>query len=438
MPEINDYRDSFSRRLDQLREQQQPGASGSANPSDLAGRIHGWDDELQQRLAEFQQASSAALSFSAQAASPAQPDAAEAAPIPGSSPCAGWVLQLDKMMFDELEFGRYALPAGFAAPVHWVDTMAELRKVVALACGVPAIAEAAFTNNMFHYPGRGTFINRAHYEQPGLSDKKRLRAGFIGDIAWERWGWGFMLEYTALGNASGAAGLWPALCAHRLGLAIPDQAALQRAVALRRSWLFLEAGWTEWVWQFVQYKARYAVDLNKESLPRSARLMELLERIVKLFPLFITPFGVRIQVLGLLDLAKFLFFEETDILTNNLHRGLFALQKFCSENDAQVEQSVGARLSQILGRLYFSQLESAAGILATPYAVLIAMHIPTLPGKGNGQQILDAVEQDVRLSADTRLALLARSDARVKYDPRALFVSAWERYQLEGPREFFK
>ncbi len=76
--------------------------------------------------------------------------------------------------------------------------------------------------------------------------------------------------------------------------------------------------------------------------------------------------------------------------------------------------------------------------MATPYAVLIAMHVPVLPSVPTAPMLAEAFENNPRLCPDTRLALLARLDPSVKYDPRAMFISAWERYQLDGPREFFR
>ena len=449
MPEINDYRDSFSRRLDQLREQQQQSLqSASAAYPDLFGNLHVWEAALQKRLDEYQlgqalpELSSSQL-FAAQTAS----DSSWA--LGDRTNFDRWLQQMDQMMFDELEFGRYPKPAGFAQPVHWLEDEQSLRQEALKISGAAFIPDNMFgTRGVFHYPGRGTFVSRAFYKKLEQGDNDQLRARLIGDLARERWGWGFMLEYTTLGQAAGTAGLWPALSAQRLGLSsTSDEIAWQKAAALRRSWLLLEAGWTEWVWQFVEFKARHAVGQRavgqravgqRAAMPRPGRMFELLGKIVNVFSLIISPFGVRIHLAGLFNLAKFLFFEETDILTVSLNQAIFHVQKYCVENDMQVERSEGLRLSQILGRLYFSQLESAAGILATPYAVLIAMHISSLPGKATGQDILDAVQNDLRLSPDTRLALLSRSDSRVKYDPRAMFVAAWERFQLDGPRDFFR
>lgn len=429
MPDINDYRDSFSRKLDDLRNQSPKDQPVTASISvEMAGQVAAWEANLETALKDYYRLGSPADQM-------VQPEPARQ--VERGIPIDAWSAALDKMIFEELEFSRYPVPSGFTTPFRWVENEAELRQVACQACGVETVPDGVLKHGVFHAPGQGTYINRTLYENTGLGDNKLQRANYFGELAWERWGWGFLLEYTALGRAAGSAGLWPALSANRLGLTVPDEVAAGKAAALRRSWMFLEAGWSEWIWQFVEYKARRAVGTDKKSMPRPGRLLEMIDRIVSVFPMTIDPFGIRIRVLGLLDLVKFLFFEQTDIMTEGVHQALIKTHELCLLYDLQIEAKLGIRLSQVLGRLYFSQLETAVGIMSIPYAVLIIMHVPSLPGLPGSNEILEKVSMDLRMSPDTRLAQMARLDARIKYDPRAMFVAAWERFKLEGPREFF-
>jgi len=455
MPTINNRPDHFSRRLDQLREQHSlTDRSINSIFPELTDGVKMWETRLQDRLEEYRRhlrnieipnlpsdVGHNPVDHSS-SMSDAGPRPVEQSKRPGDrqTPFDAWVQALEEMMLEELGFGRYPLPQGFIAPVYWVENEVVLRQVLMEACGATHIPENALKDtSVFHYPGKGTFINRHRYEdmlEQG-NDNPLQRAHLIGEVARERWGWGFLLEYTTLGQLAGQAGIWPALSAQRLGIPLKDNAVAHLAAALHRSWILLEAGWSEWIWQFVEFKARQAVGEGVLHIPRPGRMMELLEKIINVFPLYITPHGIHLRLMSLIDLVKFLFFEESDVLTITLHRVLLETQKFCIENDAKVLETIGYRLSQILGGFYFSKLESTVGILATPYAVLIATHVPSLDFKSSAKNFVEVIENDPRLSADTRLALLARSDARIKYDPRALFVAAWERFHLDGPREFF-
>ena len=438
MTDIDGYRDSFSKKLDNLRDQHAKTSSSIASIyPELAEQMQRWDVKLQQKLEEFQESQKTG------AASP--PPGAAAQPRPAVSSFArpiaslqGWVEALEKMMWEELEFDRFPLPAGFSTPVNWLNTTTEFQKNVNLSLGASFLPDGILQKRgVVHIPGQGTYINTSYYQKPE-EDMKRA-AHFIGDVARERWGWGFLMEYTSLGIWAGEQGLWRALTAQHLEPTFKStDPAQELAAVLRRSWLLLETGWDEWVWQFVQFKARRAVGKKVFEIPRSGRLAELIEKIINVFPIFITPYGIRMSLLGLLDLIKFLVFEETDLLTPTLHQSLLLAQKFCLENDHKISELIGQPLSHILGWLYFSRLEASIGILATPYAVLIAMHVPALPVGITAQGLAEAIEIDPRLCPDTRLALLARLDPSVKYDPRAMFISAWERYHLDGPREFFR
>lgn len=444
MQNMDDYRDNFSRKLDQMKAQHgQNGAESESMLPELSDGVKRWEARLESRLEEYLQS---------QPAAPGSSQAVNVSIRPGDSPFGPgvrlvrpdptydfWCQTLQDIMLTELEFGRFQLPAGFSAPVFWVEEADSLRQAAAQASGLAAIPETSLENSgIFHYPGKGTLINLAHYLQSSSSGTDRLqRAQLIGDLAWERWGWGFLLEYTALGKWAGSRGLWPALSAQRLGVLPGDDPAFHLAAALRRSWLLLETGWMDWVWHFVEFKARQAVGTGILQAARPGRTLELLNKIVNLFPFYITPYGIRMRLLNLIDLARFLFVEESGLLTTSLHQVLQAVQKYCLENDARIAETIGQRLSQLLGRMYFARLEAAVGVLSTPYAVLIAMHVPSLPVNPTAATIMAAIESDPLLSADTRLALLTGSDAGTKYDPRVLFVSAWEHYKLDGPREYF-
>jgi hypothetical protein len=290
-------------------------------------------------------------------------------------------------------------------------------------------------------PGVGTLVNREHYVQGRVrqvdGSDPQLLAHVIGEVAAERWGWGFLLEYTALGQAAGQAGVWPALRARRLGVAVPTPEG-ELAAAVEEAWQLLAAGWLDWVWQFVMFKARHPVGTQLFERPRPARWMELAVRLVDLFPLNVVPWGVTVRVRNVFELVKFLFLEESELVPRTLNAVIVGTQTFCTAHDRQVAEAISLSFSQLVGRLYFAKLESRVGILAVPHAVRIAAHVPggVSPAQ-TGEAYRAACAADPRANPDTRLAVLSKIDPRVKYDPKAMSIAAWERFKLDGPQEFF-
>ena len=460
MSNLSSKRQQFEHKLDELiARSDQPAAPEDRTPStddrtisDLEGRLREWESLLDRRLAEHH------APWRAEPPPPAAADRPPPAPPAVSSrwrqpfrradaTLQNWLEDLDHTMCAELALDRHPLPEGFRSPIEVVEDDQSMWKAMSQACGMDLSPHSnqldAHDLGAFHFPGRGTLLNRAHYARDhGMVDffdgNLEGRAELISEVARERWGWGFMLEYTTLGQSARDAGLWPVLSAARLGSRLPEDHRSALAAALRRTWLLTEAGWTDWVWQYVMFKARSPVGERLFDYPRPGRWVELANRIIDLFPLYISPFGVRLRLRSVIDLLKFLFLEEGDVLPRTTNSLVIAIQKYCQEYDGAVAGRIHQTLSQFMGRLYFARLESNVGILATPYAVLIATHVPELDLSNTpGAEHLQAqVEDNPRLNPDTRLAMLSKLDSRIKYDPRAMFVAAWERLKLDGPSGF--
>jgi len=352
-----------------------------------------------------------------------------------------WIEAVRHMLQDELGFGSHPIPQGFQRPVQVVGDQAAMRSRVAKFCGLDEsqlpTRNGSHEWGTIHLPGDGTYVNNAHFLQAGSRNERKTH--FPAELAQQRWGWGYLLEYTALGQAAGQKGLWPALVADRLGLGFPDPDQAAMARTLRQSWLFVEAGWTDWIWQYVMFKAHDPLGRNLLENPRPGRMFEFIIKILDLFPFYLSPFGLRLRLRNLLDLLRFLFLEQGEAIPNTLNPVLIATHQFCASHDAAIAAKVGMPLSQMLGRFYYAQLEAHIGILATPYATLIACHdehlnLAAIPDAATLEAALAA---DARATPDTRLALLSRLDTGVKYDPEAMFIAAWERLRLEGPSRYF-
>ena len=458
MTDINEKKRTFAERLDQLANQRVAipvvkETSSESLADEMTSLIQQWEANLDHRLAEFRRTQETEEHFPGQMGAQragelfrsTRREAAVTSRELFAKPDASlveWFQYTDTMMMTELEWGNHPLPAGFRGGYELIASDDAMQAAIAKACRLdkaPAgVRWKDYQLGVFHVPGRGTLINPSHYarlmggQQP---QDHRALAKAVSDMAMERWGWGFLLEYTSLGKRAGAAGLWPAMLADRAGLTFDDRHALALAQAIRRKWMLLKTGWQDWVWQYVMFKAHHPVG-SLVDRPRPGRIFELFMRLQSLLPLYVSPFGVPVSVRQLVDLAKFIFLEQSEISPKVLNQIILGLQSLCLNHDDKAQELVDLPLSRMIGRLYFAWLENQVGILATPYAVLIAAHEPQIDFTrvSSSSQFLNYVEKEPRHNPDARLA---RLDARVKYNPRTMFTAAWERLKLDGPREYF-
>jgi len=330
---------------------------------------------------------------------------------------------LDDAFLVDLQLNDLSRPAWFARPVQAGVGENGLRD--ALAKFGLTVPDRFTLPPAMHLPGVGTFL----VSDPNMEEDPARRAELLGQAAWARWGWGFLLEYTSLGQAAGAAGLWPALTALFMGLPYENADKLTLAASLRRTWLLAESGWLEWAWTYAMFRGRHAPGRGLIDSPKSGRMVELVVLISRLFPLYLTPFGVRVYFRNLVGLVRFLFLEQGEVIPKTLNAVLAETEAFCLAHDAAVQEKTGRSLSAVLGGFYTARLESAVGITALPHAMRIAFDLPDLlkDSDGDPARLLELAAEDPRQRVDTRLAMLSALDPRVKYDPAAMKVAAWER-----------
>ncbi|MBL7164691.1 MAG: hypothetical protein ISS57_19050 [Anaerolineales bacterium] len=445
MSDINSKRQQFQERLDGIAGSRKL-LAGSESDLDfeMLEPLQAWETRLDSLLAEFR----------GELEHKPVPKAEIHLPKPRHRPYSRpdatlveWLQDTDNMMLVELELGKHPLPLGFQGGYEIVDSEEAMKKTISHACGLEQVPTGVqwkdYHLGVFHIPNRSTLINPSHYEKKygknGLHNhNQRALAHVISDVAMERWGWGFLLEYTSLGRRAGASGLWPAMLAYRARLPYGDQRDIELAQAIHNKWILLKTGWMDWIWQYVMFKAHRPVGEWADH-PRPGRMFELLMKFQTLFPLRIYPFGVKVSVRKLVDLVKFIFLEQTEVAPTVSNQIILQLQELSIKHDEKARELVKLPLSRIFGRLYFSWLENQIGILSTPYAALIAAHEPHIDlASISAAQFLEYVEKEPRHNPDARLAMLSKLDARVKYNPRSMFTAAWERLKLEGPREYFE
>lgn len=479
MSDLESKRRQFESQLDEIRASHamqpvppQP-PSTETDQSELERRMVEWEALLDLQMAEYRRPGGAGQAV----ASPPPAVSVAAPPTPLHQPAqeqmqrkrpfistdknlASWLSDLDHAMLGELGLGRFSLPGGFQLPVRVLDDDQAMRQAIGEFLSAPDKTnpteidpdiQASLAGlqghplGVFHVPGQATLLNRDHYvREHGLKnievEDPATMAHLISEVARERWGWGYLLEYTTLGRQAGSAGLWPSLTAHRLGIELLGVQAGGIGQALRRAWLFLETGWQDWVWQYTMFKAHHPIGAGLIHQPRPGRVMELAIKFLDLFPLYIAPFGVKLRLRNLVDLLKYIFLEESTAVSDTYNQVLFWLGQFCLDHDRKAVEVIGQTLSQVLGRLFFARLESNVGIYAVPYAVLIAGHIRDLDlgATAGADQVLEQVKTNSHANPDARLDMLTKLDARVKYDPRAMSIAAWERFRLEVPEGYFE
>ena len=451
MSDLDNKRTEFEDRLNALAGKgarpANPAAEAEAGTqeafsTELQERLKQWDASLDQRLEEFHRAHGLETY---------RRPVVEASARKGYQPDAGmveWFDETEAMMLDELEWGRHPRPAGFQGGFEFVRSEEAMKTAISQACGLRQAPDGVhlkeYQLGAFHIPGRGTLINPSHYAGlestgAGKPGDPAARATAVSDMAMERWGWGFLLEYTGIGQRAGAAGLWPAMLAERAGLPIHDPQAGEMARAIHEKWILLKTGWQDWVWQYIMYMAHHPVG-KLVHRNRPARLFELIMRLQELVPLNINVDGIGVfSVRNIFDLIKFVFLENADNSPLLLKQTISTLHRICVEHDDLARPVLKMSFSRFIGSLYFSAVENQVGILATPYVVLLAGYEPQVDfaSLASPAGFVDYVEKDLRHNPDARLAMLSRLDPRVKYDPRAVFTAAWERLKLEGPREYF-
>jgi hypothetical protein len=414
---------NFLKRLDGVQAEQ---ANRPASVDEWQARISAWEALLEQRAAEFR-------------GNPKPPVEVKAPPTPAGQPpevketLLKWVDQMDEMFFAQIGLRKYPLlPAGFAAPVRIFENEAAQSAALVQKFG-PAFQNAV--SAVIHLPGEGTWVCREALHKkfgPHCLAAEINEAGrkVIYELAVERWGRGFLLEFTALGQSLGRAGLYPALGLDHLGQAIPDEWEARAVRVIHQAWILTESGWCDWVWQFVLYKAHSAFGLPKHEHPLS-KIVEVLPKLMMTLPLSINPFGLSFDIAKLIDLFNCLVLDQTSVVPNTINAMVLYIQRLCDQEPRLLANFLHMPVRQYFGRLCIARLEVHVGIHPLPYALLIASNLPfAIARPDRPEQFLETSEQDPNLNPDTRLLRLSGINKQVKHDPDVMIAAAAETLNL--------
>jgi hypothetical protein len=462
MSDLDDKRNQFEQRLQDLQNQRQqtPSSSQSSRTSAseaaslLEQRFQEWGTRLDTHLVEYQQQLVQAEQALKTPARPTSIAAIGSVSIQCSDPdLRSWLEALDAMMFSELHLKQLPCPPGIQNLVV-VNSAREVGQLFCQGLGVnrrvTLSAAATEAPPVMHLPGKGTFINADYY-------RRRFNTGILGQIgvkerailmqelACERWGWGYLIENTTLGQQAGKAGLWPALIAQRFGQRAPAAADEQTAAALQQAWNFTQHGWEDWVAQYITCKAHSPLGREYYGRPDPKTRLSQLSAIGNFVGEQLSDLELKIPLSGgaitlpmknIIQVVKYLV-DEFLADPRGLNQLVLALQRVAPQIDQAIDDSLLVNLSFLLGQLHFVNLEASLGILPVPFAMQIVCHNQALQldSLASAEAVLEAVSANPLSNPDTRLALLCRIDPRARYDPQVMFTAAREQLGLEGPTE---
>ncbi len=280
--------------------------------------------------------------------------------------------------------------------------------------------------------GHGCLLNEEALRAEAKShDEFRFKA--LECSALEKWGWGFFLEYTRIGELLIQSGHWRDAASRRLQGDLEMPSAISGvASAVLRSSALTRIGWGLWIRDYLLYKARNPVAANMPviNVPRATRILDILD-------VFGRTLENASQVYSILNAIRYIL-VQTELAPRGAHIAVRAIHDNLTTVDDLVVKRWHEKFSSQFSLLLFSMLESKVGMFNMPYALLIAGYI----GQAQWDKLLkgdwNALESDPRQTVDTRLALLTSIDPRIKYDTLGMSVAAFEEVELDSPKEYFR
>lgn len=322
-------------------------------------------------------------------------------------------------------------PEEYAAPLvkhlGWPQDQcdAALRRVAAGATGVPLVGELAYDLH-----GVGTFVNgwllgrqRSMSPVVALDGDLAFLARSLGQVAAIRWGNGFLLTYTRLGQEICRAGLGHTSPCRALGLPVSDQARL-----MQRAFFLCRAGWSSWLRRFVEAYARRRLAGKLEPKSGWDTTVEMVE---------LTLEHVVPSVPGVSLVKSALEFVYQSAKTLGLALKFWDLcadwvYDWSQKETASPKPVLEQESHNWVGKALVRHLESRLGTYSLPYALLIAGEVDYGLPDVAPSDLLSKL-RGMRTSPDGRLVLLTMLESNPAYDPLEVAAQAEHRLQLDVP-----
>ena len=413
----------FGRKLDAMQKNWQEQNQAMSSAMDWESMAAAWNQRLKEQLDEYQHSKPVLAAPS----------------LAGKDIFVTITSQIDSLFFNEAGLRRVPCPPGFAQPVKWFEDEKGLRYAMQEA-GYGSLFINQPLPGMIHVPGKGTFAQKAYYlNKYNLSstNSQTEAAGLIREWVSERWGWGFLLEYSGMGQGLGKAGFWPSLLKDHFFPPLGDS----RVKIINQSWLFTRAGWQIWAWQYVMFKSQNnfvsaPYNLKTQNPYNEKWFLELFSRFLANLSPTIHVYGIPVQPFEVLRLLKFLIVDPLIGLPLGVDSIVTRLQMGLSDIILQKEDS-GSELGNFLGQVLLARVEMNVGVTLVPFAVLLAANLPDTAARANASPeefARNLGEQNI-LNPDIRLLQLSALSDPVKYQLDSLISAAWDKLGMVTPEE---
>lgn len=342
---------------------------------------------------------------------------------------AKWLSTIDASIENDFDLRRLPQRVGIGLPPRLIPSEKEFRSHVESVLGAMKWNHPVYA---VYLPGHGCLLNeealRAEAKDPNEFRFKALECSVL-----EKWGWGFFLEYTRLGELLIQSGHWREAAARRLRGDLEMPSAISGvASAVLRSSALTRIGWGLWIRDYLLYKARNPIAANMPviSVPRATKFLDILE-------VFGRTLENASEVYAIGNAIRYIL-VQTELAPRGAHLAVRAIHDNLTTVDDLVVKHWHEKFSSQFSLLLFSMLESKVGMFNMPYALLIAGYIDQAQWDKLLKGDWTALESDPRQTVDTRLALLTSIDPRIKYDTLGMSVAAFEEVELDSPKEYFR
>ncbi|MHC1783632.1 MAG: hypothetical protein AB9891_12910 [Anaerolineaceae bacterium] len=417
MPNIDEIRDGFSRKLDQAAasrkqklaeeiqflQQALPGQNQPVRASDLTGRIN----RIQSEAAARSQAPLAGLQNAL-------------VNITHSDP----LRDLDQAFLKTFNLPDY-YPAGkLAYPTIFCETLEEffapflagmnysdaalLQECSRMMEEAQQAAEKGGGIFGVNFPGQGCYLNGwlvarlARMPAGEVMRHPEVSKNVLGIAAHEKLGHGFLSVYSTLGELKTRLGLSVVQIASQFGIAPADDAAdrlrYEQKNLLFTVSQFLEEGWATWIEHYMNEKVIQANPHTRHSLENIVAAVQNfprdLEHVDQIEQSFLTGLGI--------------LFSDEEVPMHTLLQAIKYLERAGLQFDDHFGNVINQPLRYALGELLCIQAAANLGEECLPYAILIAANVTFDLARISLADLQNLMFEDPRLNPDARFAAISR------------------------------
>lgn len=299
-----------------------------------------------------------------------------------------------------------------------------------------------------HIPHQATYVNGWQVvgtEYPDVPAALRDRVALqrtVSAVAAERWGHGFIEQYTEWGRDLHAMDVAPSYLIQRLGLPAPQASAhTAQGDAMVEGAVLTTTGWSLWIGEYLAQRARPGSGADVPQPGQRLRLSQLWDAFKRLFQ--VVPLETWAEILGtplpgadrlvhgVSETLNWLLLN-TDMDMRMINWSVRRAQRMVVGLEPTFQQSAGFSLRRALARMVFSNAEARLGVMPLPYAVLMAANLDFDPA-WDAAEIRRWLDGDARQNVDARMVTLTRLGPSVQHNVSSLVSAAAHSLGLKPP-----